>query len=410
MKNTQKVWQRSLCVIAIITIISFAAVSCGDGSDNGSPSGGTPEVPGGESQTYTVTFNSNGGSTVSAYTAVTSGAKITAPTPPTRAFTLTEPGLYFGDMPTHYTFVEWRNGATAWDFASSTVTGPITLTAHWTSNRIESVAANDIAAAFTRFVLTGAANDGKYTLAINQDVTLAARASTVTSALLNRELTIIGIGQGQERIITAPVGGAFYVAATYSNTNGGVSLILGENITIEGVDGMTTHLIAVGTRGNLIMKAGSKITGHSSTGQYYPVNLTGSANEGNLATFTMDGGEISGNTVTYASTSNMNGCAAVFVGAHSTFTMNGGEITNNVFTTGSTSGSTYGAGVSSGSAQRINFFMNGGTIIGNLRNEEPADVRMLNYNYGQASGVTFTYTGGTIGALFDGNTTSVSKP
>jgi uncharacterized repeat protein (TIGR02543 family) len=74
----------------------------------------------GGTTTYTVTFNSLGGSTVSSITSVTSGSTITPPTPPARS---------------GYTFAGWYKVSTcvnAWNFSSDTVTGNITLYAKWT--------------------------------------------------------------------------------------------------------------------------------------------------------------------------------------------------------------------------------------------------------------------------------------
>src|SRR5690606_11713970 len=68
--------------------------------------------------TYTVTFNSNGGSTVNTITVV-EGAKINAPVPPTRA---------------GYIFDAWYVNpglTTAWDFANGTVTSNMVLYAKW---------------------------------------------------------------------------------------------------------------------------------------------------------------------------------------------------------------------------------------------------------------------------------------
>jgi uncharacterized repeat protein (TIGR02543 family) len=68
--------------------------------------------------TYTVTFNSNGGSAVSPQ-AVATGGKVAAVAPPTRS---------------GYTFAGWYSNAaftTLWDFGASTVTGNITLYAKW---------------------------------------------------------------------------------------------------------------------------------------------------------------------------------------------------------------------------------------------------------------------------------------
>ena len=69
--------------------------------------------------TYTVTFNSQGGSAVSLQT-VNHGGKVTKPTNPTR---------------TGYTFGGWykESGCTnAWDFATDTVISNVTLYAKWT--------------------------------------------------------------------------------------------------------------------------------------------------------------------------------------------------------------------------------------------------------------------------------------
>ncbi|MEF2248367.1 DUF4838 domain-containing protein [Paenibacillus sp. IITD108] len=75
-----------------------------------------------EPKTYTVSFNSNGGSGVSVIADVSSGSAITAPTPPTR---------------TGYTFAGWYKDEglkTAWNFTTDKVTGNITLYARWTVN------------------------------------------------------------------------------------------------------------------------------------------------------------------------------------------------------------------------------------------------------------------------------------
>jgi len=79
------------------------------------PTGGTPS-------TYTVTFNSNGGSTVASITGVTPGSTIIAPAAPTR------------DISGFYGFNGWYKEpalTTMWTFASDTVTSNITLYAKW---------------------------------------------------------------------------------------------------------------------------------------------------------------------------------------------------------------------------------------------------------------------------------------
>lgn len=65
--------------------------------------------------TYTVSFDANGGSYVSSIFDVKHGAKVAEPAAPTRA---------------GYTFAGWLNGETAFDF-NTPVTGNLTLTAKW---------------------------------------------------------------------------------------------------------------------------------------------------------------------------------------------------------------------------------------------------------------------------------------
>jgi len=89
-------------ILALLTIIGM--VSCGGG-------GGTT--------TYTVTFNSNGGSAVAKIEGIQSGATITAPTPPSKEGN-TFAGWYKEDALTN-----------AWNFATDVVTGNITLYAKW---------------------------------------------------------------------------------------------------------------------------------------------------------------------------------------------------------------------------------------------------------------------------------------
>ncbi|MED5019582.1 S-layer homology domain-containing protein [Paenibacillus chibensis] len=72
--------------------------------------------------TYTVTFDSQGGSSVSNISGVTSGSTITAPVAPTLS---------------GYTFVGWYKESSytnTWNFSTDTVTGNVTLFAKWISD------------------------------------------------------------------------------------------------------------------------------------------------------------------------------------------------------------------------------------------------------------------------------------
>lgn len=87
------------CLVLLITACQNPVIS-------------TPEVK----TTYTVTFDSNGGSTVASQS-IESGSKATKPTDPTNGV---------------HNFLGWYNGSVAFDFNSS-VTSDLTLTAKWTS-------------------------------------------------------------------------------------------------------------------------------------------------------------------------------------------------------------------------------------------------------------------------------------
>ena len=95
--------------------------------------------------TYTVTFESNGGSDVESKT-VAQGGKVTKPTDPTRD---------------GYTFAGWYSDASlddAWDFDTDTVIGPTILYAKWLSANagVSSVTVNGVTATLndTTFIVT----------------------------------------------------------------------------------------------------------------------------------------------------------------------------------------------------------------------------------------------------------------
>jgi len=104
----------TLYTFTIKSIDTTGNISSGASKD-ATPIAGTPT-------TYTVTFHSNGGSTVSTITGVTTRSTITQPGNPTQ---------------TGYTFVAWykESGLTnAWNFGSDTVTSDVNLYAKWSIN------------------------------------------------------------------------------------------------------------------------------------------------------------------------------------------------------------------------------------------------------------------------------------
>ncbi|MCL2245059.1 MAG: putative Ig domain-containing protein [Treponema sp.] len=225
--------------------------------------------------------------------------------------------------------------------------------------RIGNVSSNDLSSA-VNYITNSSNPDGVYTLIIDRDVTTT--GSSLNRA--NRNLTIIGLGG--ERTIGRTTAGSIF---TLTN---GFALTLGENITVRAFDGNTgSNLISLASGSAFTMKTGSKITGYSaSTATINVVSIT----EG---TFTMNGGEISGNRHTGSATSSMTAAVRVS-GANSTFIMNGGTITDNILTGTS---NPVAASIHAGGViilGEANFTMTGGTITGNFRNTSTAaDVGIL---------------------------------
>jgi hypothetical protein len=154
-------------------------------------------------------------------------------------------------------------------------------------------------------------------------------------------ITLVGIGE--ERQITLDGDGSLFSIYT------GVTLAIDDKITLIGNTDNSDSLIKVFDGGFFVMNTGSKITGNSV--QY----SDGGGVQVSYGTFTMKGGEISGNSVS----SYYHG-GGVYV-ADGTFTMEGGTISGNM----ASSTSSYGGGVyvSDGT-----FTMEEGEISGNKSN------------------------------------------
>ncbi|MDR1866934.1 MAG: InlB B-repeat-containing protein [Treponema sp.] len=116
-----------ISIIALCAVIGLLVTACKDEDDP------APPAP----TTFTVAFNSNGGSPVDSITGVVSGAKITTPAVPTKG---------------KYTFDGWYKETTlttAWDFAADTVAADTTLYAKWNDTRVVVAAGSAVAALAT---------------------------------------------------------------------------------------------------------------------------------------------------------------------------------------------------------------------------------------------------------------------
>jgi hypothetical protein len=186
-----------------------------------------------------------------------------------------------------------------------------------------------------------------YTIEVNANEEISPQTLSYTN---RSNITIILKGIGTEKVVSLSSNGCLFTVAS------GVTLVLDENITLQGKNNNSEwSLVRINSGGTLEMKEGSKITGNQSGGGIYVSN----------ATFTMSGGEISGNT-TYSAG------GGVYINS-GTFTMTGGVISGNtaingggVFVRGSVAGNgifTMNGGVISGNTAISNSFYHGGGVF-----------------------------------------------
>jgi uncharacterized repeat protein (TIGR02543 family) len=321
--------------------------------------------------TYTVTYDADGGNPASQTKTVNDGASVGVSDMP--------------DNPTRsgYIFAGWYTGAngTGTQFtADTTVDGDITVYAKWAS----AVPGSTLQAALD-WLDANAEEGGEYTIVLSADETIGPKILSYGPDSLiypKKKVSITLKGDTAERTVSLSGTGSLFTL------DSGATLILDNNITLQGQDENTDSLVQVNRGGTLVMNAGSKITGNriapsdsSSRGGGVYVSYN--------ATFTMTGGTISGNTALSTTLSYGGGVYAM-----GTFTMTGGTISGNfaiATTLFSSGGGVYAAGT---------FTMTGGTISGNVSSASyPSSI---SYGGGVYVEETFTMTGGII----SGNTAS----
>jgi uncharacterized repeat protein (TIGR02543 family) len=213
------------------------------------------------------------------------------------------------------------------------------------------------------WISSNAEENGAYGITINANEALA--PTMLYYDVGNVSITLNG--GDAERTVSLNSAGALFTI------NSGVTLTLGNNVSLQGLggsynsNGNTTPLINVNSGGTLTMNAGSKISGNRNSS--YTSNGGGVYVNG--GTFAMSGGEISGNTANYGGGVSVSG---------GTFAMSGGTISGIT----ASYGSGYGGGVyvSGGT-----FAMSGGTISG---------ITASNGSGVSVSGGTFAMSGGAI--------------
>jgi uncharacterized protein with FMN-binding domain len=168
------------------------------------------------------------------------------------------------------------------------------------------------------------AEDGEsYTIELSADEAIGPQTLDFYG-LTNITITLKGIGGEKVISLLESETGSLFNVGTFGNSS--VTLILDENITLQGHENNNEPLVYVNYNSTLEMNAGAKITGNANTSY----SLGGGVYVNSNGTFTMSGGEISGN-----SASNGGG---VYVAYGGTFTMSDGEISGN---TGGIGGGVY---------------------------------------------------------------------
>ena len=180
-----------------------------------------------------------------------------------------------------------------------------------------------------------AQSGGSYILEVEADESIEPHTLNTVSYDYKTGITITLIGVDSNRTISLSSNDSMFTVGP------GVTLVLDNNITLQGHSDNNYSLVSV-IEGALVMNTGAKITGNTNNNTFHVGGVF--VYDG---TFTMNGGEIYGNTG-----------HGVFV-YDGTFTMNDGEISGN---TGS------GVQVSpppDSDPNLITFTMNGGEISGN---------------------------------------------
>jgi uncharacterized repeat protein (TIGR02543 family) len=239
------------------------------------------------------------------------------------------------------------------------------------------------------WIANNAEENGAYTITLKNSESIAPQ----TLSYSGKNVSIALNGGSAERILILSSTGSLFTV------NNGVTLTLGNNVTLQGRSDNGSSLVSVNTGGALTMESGSKVNGNTA--------YDGGGIYVNGGVFTLNGGEISGNS---ASTSASGYSAYSYGGgvyiSTGTFTMNGGEISGNSAAVSSSGGAySYGGGVYVSSGV---FTLSGGKISGNSISSSYASSGYTAFSIGGgvyvSSNSTFTLSGGEI----SGNSTSAS--
>ncbi|MDR1870218.1 MAG: InlB B-repeat-containing protein [Treponema sp.] len=292
----------------------------------------------------------------------------------------TPAGLYMGEtIPASIKIEKWyreNNIELEWNFDFNGVRDEgITLYAKWDYEPINisnsSTLTNDVEKAIAYLNNSNNTANGAHTLLVSGTSPVSIGSQTISTANFN--LTIQGLGM--ER--TIQYNGAA-TSSLFTISNAGAKLTLGNNITLKGIENGSASLVSI-TNGTLVMKEGSKITGHKADNS----PNAGGVYVGSGGAFTMTGGTISEN--------NGSDGAGVFVEEGGTFTMSGSAKISDNISTNYNGGGVFVAGT---------FKMTGGAIENNTATIGGGVIVFPNGIFNMSGGTV----GGTSGA---GNSATV---
>lgn len=328
--------------------------------------------PDAEDETFTVSFDSDGGTSVATETVVKGKTSVNIKTDPVKDEALysealaslpaTE-GLYKKGKIT-YTFAGWFDASgTQWD-STMPITSDLSLKAKWdkTSGWDEvtiptTVTGTIVEKTFKYLNDKDAAGKSKvagaYTLFLKSNVNSGANTLDASEV----DLTIIGLDSERKITLsgTAPIKGTLFTVGKAANSgstadlaaadSSSIKLTLGDKVTLVGSDANDSALVQVKNKAVFTMETGSKVTGNkssadssgtgSSKGQgaavyigvsRVTVDLGGVAGEG--GTFNLRGGEISGNGAT-ASSNDYRVVGGLYADSSAVINLESGKIKDN---------------------------------------------------------------------------------
>jgi fibronectin type 3 domain-containing protein len=254
-----------------------------------------------------------------------------------------------------------------------------------------------------------AVNSTHYTLSLTRDETISPQLLSYSGM----DVTVTLKGKGGEKIVSLEGKGSLFTIES------GATLVLEDGVTLKGHSSNNRSLITVNSGGNLVLKDGAKISGNtaSSSSSYSGSYSGGGVYVSGDGTFTMSGGEISGNTASSDSSDSSGSYSysggGVYVSSNGTFTMSGGEISGNTASSDSycsSSSYTYsGGGVYVGGGT---FTMSGGEISGNTASSDSTSYSSYYYSsyyyssYSSYYYSSYSYSGG--GVYVGGGTFTMS--